>query len=71
MRPQVSLFDQAAGKLREAMEGPASGAERMWLIQEALALYHQHQLELDLAFGDDHACSPFARDQDLLSGAES
>ena len=45
MRPQVSLFDQAADKLRQAMEGPASGADRMRLIHEALALYHRHQLE--------------------------
>jgi hypothetical protein len=71
MRPQVSLFDQAAGKLREAMEGPASGAERMWLIQEALALYHQHQLELDLALADDDISAPFEPDHDGLSGAES
>ncbi len=45
MRLQVSLFDQAADKLRQAMEGPASGADRMRLIHEALALYHRHQLE--------------------------
>jgi hypothetical protein len=45
MRPKVSLFDQAADKLRQAMEGPASGADRMRLIHEALALYHRHQME--------------------------
>ena len=45
MRPRVSLFDQAADKLREAMEGPVSGEARMRLIHEALALYHRHQDE--------------------------
>ena len=45
MRSKVTLFDQAADKLRQAMEGPAYGAERMRLIHEALTLYHRHQLE--------------------------
>jgi hypothetical protein len=45
MSSQVSLFDQAADKLRQAMEGTSSGAERMVLINEALSLYHRHQRE--------------------------
>jgi hypothetical protein len=47
MRPKVSLFDQAAEKLHEAMEGAATGHDRMRLIQEALMLYHLHEAELD------------------------
>jgi hypothetical protein len=59
MRPGVSLFDQAADKLREAMEGPVSGADRMRLIHECLALYHRHQDEAieDAAAGE--AVLPF------------
>ncbi len=48
MPATLSLFEQAADKLREAMEGPARGADRMRLIQEALLLYHRQQLEDDL-----------------------
>jgi len=52
MPPKVSLFDQAADKLREAMSGSASGLDRMRLIEEALALYHRHQDDLDLPADD-------------------
>lgn len=69
MHPRVSFFDQAADKLREAMDNSASGIDRMRLIQEALALYHLHQRDHDVIDEDlaiqaeppaDHANLPGA-----------
>jgi hypothetical protein len=71
MGREVSLFDQAAEKLRQAMEGAGTGIERMFLIHEALALYHRHQLEEAEQVGSDRgAYAPQAASaEDLLGEA--
>jgi len=62
MHPRVSFFDQAADKLREAMDNSASGIDRMRLIQEALTLYHLHQRDFEVVDADmaAHAEPPAA-----------
>jgi len=43
MDPDAPLFDQAAQKLRQAMDRSTSGLQRMCLIDEALALYRRRE----------------------------
>ncbi len=59
MREKLSFLDQAAEKLRRAMKSPASGVDRMCLIQEALTLYHLHQADDSDLWPED--LGPYAR----------